>query len=421
MRRFLSAVLAVILVISMPMSAFAATETWTCTNGHENNIENLFCGKCGEAKPEEDESWTCTNGHENLSENTFCTVCGEKRQAYAGNIEEQPGQEPFENKGDYEFTFRNGVKWGMSESEIRGLEGIGDGDVFEGGFANSVETLDGHHFSHIYLSFISVSKHDDATLVYSLYDDSLYSVGYILYGQIDLEDIVRELTGEYAKEVPINSLKKAKLFSYLYPPAGGFENEEEAALKTINTPGFDAVAETMHYWLLPDSTEIFIGVNDLEDYTNSFICYWNQAYRTFTANIKIPSDSQPAPAPAPTPMASPKPVTDSAADNGITGAPIVIKSPDDEKVTANGKCQFVAGYENAKWAEWHFVSPDGSRDLNYTDAQKEFPSLKIFNGYAKDMTLENVPEALNGWKVYCRFSNDYGSIDTDLAAISVIR
>ena len=85
----------------------------------------------------------------------------------------------------------------------------------------------------------------------------------------------------------------------------------------------------------------------------------------------------------------------------------------------NGKCQFVAKYENAKWAEWHFVSPDGTRDIDYTVAQTEFPTLKIVNGYAKDMTLENIPEALNGWRVYCRFSNDAGSVKTERATITV--
>ena len=99
--------------------------------------------------------------------------------------------------------------------------------------------------------------------------------------------------------------------------------------------------------------------------------------------------------------------------------PRVTKSPTDEKVAVGGKCQFVAKYENAIWAEWHFVSPDGTRDIDYTVAEKEFPTMKIINGYAKDMTLENIPEAINGWKVYCRFSNNAGSVSTGKATITV--
>ena len=79
----------------------------------------------------------------------------------------------------------------------------------------------------------------------------------------------------------------------------------------------------------------------------------------------------------------------------------------------------MARYENAIYAEWHFVSPDGLRDLVYTAAEREFPTMKIINGYAKDMTLESIPAALNGWKVYCRFSNNSGFTDTQRARITV--
>ena len=86
----------------------------------------------------------------------------------------------------------------------------------------------------------------------------------------------------------------------------------------------------------------------------------------------------------------------------------------------NGKCQFVTRYENATLAEWHFVSPDGSRDITYLAAQNEFPTLKILNGYTKDLTLDNIPAALNGWRVYCRFSNNSGSVNSERATITVV-
>ena len=122
----------------------------------------------------------------------------------------------------------------------------------------------------------------------------------------------------------------------------------------------------------------------------------------------------PVPTPAPTPEPTPAPTAKPAAN-----LPVVKKDPTGETVAVNGKCQFVTRYENAKWAEWHFVSPDGSRDLDYLQAQKEFTALKIVNGYTKDMTLENIPAELNGWKVYCRFSNDAGSANTAPALITV--
>jgi hypothetical protein len=98
---------------------------------------------------------------------------------------------------------------------------------------------------------------------------------------------------------------------------------------------------------------------------------------------------------------------------------VVTKNPTDEKVIVAGSCWFVAKYENAVWAEWHFVSPDGSRDINYADAEKEFSTMEIVKGYASTMQLKNIPEALNGWKVYCRFSNNNGAMTTTKATITV--
>ena len=95
------------------------------------------------------------------------------------------------------------------------------------------------------------------------------------------------------------------------------------------------------------------------------------------------------------------------------------KSPTDEKVIVGGSCYFVARYQNAIWAVWHFVSPDGNRDLVYTDAAKEFPTLTIVDGDLSTMQLKNVPETLNGWKVYCRFSNNSGQADTGRATVTV--
>ena len=125
----------------------------------------------------------------------------------------------------------------------------------------------------------------------------------------------------------------------------------------------------------------------------------------------------PVPTPAPTPVPTPAPVqTPTPVQNNY---PLIKKDPGSETVFANGKCQFVTRYENAKLAEWHFISPDGTRDLDYIQAQNEFPTLKVLNGFTKDLTLENIPESLNGWRVYCRFSNDYGAVNTNTAVITV--
>jgi hypothetical protein len=120
----------------------------------------------------------------------------------------------------------------------------------------------------------------------------------------------------------------------------------------------------------------------------------------------------PIPTPVPTPAPTPVPV--------VSNLPRITKDPTGESVEAYGKCQFVTRYENADLAEWHFISPDGRRDLDYVEAGREFPALRIINGNTKDLTLDTIPPELNGWRVYCRFSNSAGSANTNTAIITVV-
>ena len=127
----------------------------------------------------------------------------------------------------------------------------------------------------------------------------------------------------------------------------------------------------------------------------------------------------PTVAPTPVPTVAPTPVPTVAPTPVPSNLPQITKDPTDETVKVGGRCQFVSRYTNAKWAEWHFVSPDGLQDIQYLDIQKEFPNLKVIKGYTKDLTLDNIPAELNGWRVYCHFTNDHGSTDTKMARITV--
>ena len=120
MKKIISLILVLVILTGLAASAFGEEGSWTCSNGHENPSENLFCGKCGEKKPQEG-TWICSNGHENPVENNFCSACGEARVAEDEGTE-QTGiawKEPFEkeeydtalpliqeasNKGDIEAT-----------------------------------------------------------------------------------------------------------------------------------------------------------------------------------------------------------------------------------------------------------------------------------------------------------------------------
>ena len=104
MKRIISVILVLVLMAGLSSFAFGEEENWTCSNGHENPSENLFCGKCGEKKPQEG-TWTCSNGHENPVEHNFCSVCGEAQPAASdADQTDIAWKEPFENE-EYETAF----------------------------------------------------------------------------------------------------------------------------------------------------------------------------------------------------------------------------------------------------------------------------------------------------------------------------
>lgn len=150
----------------------------------------------------------------------------------------------------------------------------------------------------------------------------------------------------------------------------------------------------------------------------------------------------PAPTPAPTPAATPAPTpmpavtttptsppavtptptpTPAAASSSAQASnlPVVTLNPTNQTVAPGGSCTFSANYQNAIYATWHFVSPDGQTDLDYGQIGTKFPNLVVENGMYSTMTLSNVPEAINSWRVYCCYRNDYGSVNTDRATIQV--
>ena len=57
--------------------------------------------------------------------------------------------------------------------------------------------------------------------------------------------------------------------------------------------------------------------------------------------------------------------------------------------------------------------------MGYQAVQAQFPALKIKGGSTKELTLDEIPEGFNGCKVYCKFSNSTGSVDTTPATITV--
>ena len=129
----------------------------------------------------------------------------------------------------------------------------------------------------------------------------------------------------------------------------------------------------------------------------------------------------PTPVPTATPTPTPEPTKAPVSTPASVQIPLpkISKEPADETVTANGSCTFVTQCDNATLAEWHFISPDGSLDVGYSVVQSQFPALKITGGNTKELKLEGVPELFDGVKVYCKFSNEAGSVNTTSAQITV--
>ena len=111
--------------------------------------------------------------------------------------------------------------------------------------------------------------------------------------------------------------------------------------------------------------------------------------------------------------------TGTGLQTGVAGAPVITKSPTDETVKVGESAYFVAKYNNANLARWHFVSPDGATDVQYDEAGKLFPGVQIVHGEYSTMQLKNITKDLDGWKVYCRYSNKVGYTDTEMATITV--
>ncbi len=104
----------------------------------------------------------------------------------------------------------------------------------------------------------------------------------------------------------------------------------------------------------------------------------------------------------------------------VPGLPVIISNPISLTVWEGGSCTFMSEYSDATFAEWHFVSPSGRVDVDYSNMQAAYPGTQISNGMFKDMTLDYVTKDFNGGKVYCRFRNNNGYMDTNWALITVV-
>ena len=205
---------------------------------------------------------------------------------------------------DSAFRFRDGIQWGMSESEVRAVEGIGDADDGFRVYAFDTELPDGRSIRSLYIDMVPYGNYWDSMLLYRLYDDNLVLAAYSIPEEIDIDHEVKTLTGQYGAETPLTRSSKAQLFSFLFSE----DIRDASAEKLMDDPRFDAVAETMHYWVFPDGTELLLVVDSLTGkYPSSIICSWNPTYRAVMEYKIAHTAAEPVPTPTPTPTPTPKP------------------------------------------------------------------------------------------------------------------
>ena len=97
----------------------------------------------------------------------------------------------------------------------------------------------------------------------------------------------------------------------------------------------------------------------------------------------------------------------------------ITRQPEDKTVETNGSASFPILYKGEADIIWHFVSPDGSRDITWEEAKKEFPTAKILNGTTSNLRLQNIPSEMTGWRVYARLKDNFRTTDSDTALITV--
>jgi hypothetical protein len=100
--------------------------------------------------------------------------------------------------------------------------------------------------------------------------------------------------------------------------------------------------------------------------------------------------------------------------------PVITKHPGKETVTEGGFAQFTVKSEYTNEHKWQLISPNGKTVYDCKDAAQHFEGLTI-SGYDKDrLKLDNIPLTMDGWKVRCVFIGGGGTVNSEVAKITVL-
>lgn len=132
---------------------------------------------------------------------------------------------------------------------------------------------------------------------------------------------------------------------------------------------------------------------------------------------ETPTEAPTTPTEAPT-TPTEAPTTPSTAP--VPGIPVVTKSPTGETVREGGFAEFVARADYCQDIIWHLRSPGGGTDVLVKDAGSRFPGLVVTGLNTERLGLNNIPMALNEWRVLAEFVGTDGNVWSNSAIITVM-
>ena len=140
------------------------------------------------------------------------------------------------------------------------------------------------------------------------------------------------------------------------------------------------------------------------------------------APTQAPTEAPTTPTEAPTeaPTTPTEAPTEAPTTEPVPGIPVVTKSPTGETVREGGFAEFVARADYCKDIIWHLRSPGGGTDVLVKDAGSQFPGLVVTGLNTERLGLNNIPMALNEWRVLAEFVGADGNVWSNSAIITVM-
>ena len=96
----------------------------------------------------------------------------------------------------------------------------------------------------------------------------------------------------------------------------------------------------------------------------------------------------------------------------------ITKNPTDEVRLAGGIAYFTSDASGYSKLAWNFQSPD-KKAVTVEEFRTRFPYAVVEGENTTTLKVKNVGADMNGWAVYCAFSNGEAEVDTTLAFLYV--